>query len=249
MALTGGNGGGASAGSGGSGGGNGTSGASGGGPGGNSGKSSKSTGNNGFKMSNPVTGNGNTTQAQAQKGFDAQANKLKSQGYKGFDPVVGDQTITGTGTKTTPNKSNLKKVGWDAAWDRANKLGYVKPGETREQWRKRADEWNKGKTETKDISEKWTPEKDKEDAGKGDGSSTVETKVKKEKTDLEKTPETKQPETPADGKAGGMTQALASSRTPADQDTGGGVGIEGQTAASLQKDNLQLNNQAVNQMA
>jgi len=95
MALTGGNGGGASAGSG----------ASGGGPGGNGGKSSKSTGNNGFKMSNPLT------KAQATANVASKIKAAEAQGYTGFNPVTNDNTITATGTRTIPSKQKTTQIG------------------------------------------------------------------------------------------------------------------------------------------
>jgi len=232
MALTGGNGGG--------------TGASGGGPGGNGGKSSKSTGNNGFKMTNPLT------KAEATKSVNSQIKAAEAKGYTGFKPVTNNDTITATGTRTTPGKvtGTYKNLMSAENWKK-----YLANETPEERAKRHAREVKHGKrnapkTETLDISEKYS---DQQKAQDNDGSSAIDTKPTptETKTELEKTKETIQP--PADGKNGELASVMGkSTKAPTvdgDKDTGGGVGIQGQTAASLQKDNLQLNNQAVNQMA
>ncbi len=101
-----------------------------------------------------MSNGGPGSQAEAQAEIDKQ--KAANQDITNWqDNIIGAGTDQGTITASgrRKNKSNLPVVNWDEAWARAQRLGYVKPGETREQWRARADEWNRGKKV--DLSANW----------------------------------------------------------------------------------------------
>ena len=133
-------------------------------------------------------------------------------------------------------------------WERANKLGYVKKGESRGAYMERAKNWGKPKTEQMDLSEKWSPEKADD---KGDGNSTVD---KKSALDADggsavKTEpfESEVPEGLPIKPAEAIPVNSKSNRTVSTVD--GTPDQLAQGPSALQKDNLKLNNQAVNQMA
>jgi len=63
---------------------------------------------------------------------------------------------------TTPGKkSSLKPLpmGSDALWERANNLGYVKKGESRDAYMERAKNWGKPTTKTDNISASYSKPK------------------------------------------------------------------------------------------
>ena len=107
---------------------------------------------------------------------------LKSSQKKGFsygDVTEGDNTVSQTGTMTIPGKkSNLKPLplGSDALWERANKLGYVKEGESRAAYMERAKNWGKPTTKTDNISATYSTPKSSPDPGPGDTPGKIPTK-------------------------------------------------------------------------
>ena len=107
---------------------------------------------------------------------------LKSSQKKGFnygEVTESDNTVSQTGTMTIPGKkSNLKPLplGSDAMWERANKLGYVKKGESRADYMERAKNWGKPTTKTDNISATYSTPKSSPDPGPGDTPGKIPTR-------------------------------------------------------------------------